>query len=45
LPQGDIHVPAGHEGFVVRDKTLGAAIKLVDRQAFSRANFIEPKLW
>ena len=37
------YIPTWHEGYVMRTKQW--AIKLVKRAVFSRANFIEPKLW
>ena len=44
LPEWDSYINTNHEWYVVRDFRVKAAIKLVDRYAFSRANFIEPKL-
>ena len=43
LPQWSTYIPTWHEGYVMR--TNQWAIKLVKRAVFSRANFIEPKLW
>lgn len=43
LPQWAEYISTGHEWYVIR--TPQWAIKLVKRAVFSRANFIEPKLW